>query len=145
MTMFCGLRLWVWKRVLFPIRVGTHGVPRPLLVGPVLGELASVRISRRTGVSWVGCCGAYRVHDAQTYRETIACVEKVASVSLSSLAGKSEEEKTQLIRRITGLSEKLHNAIDSETSLVISLTLLTAIRVQEQTMHRVAKSTASGR
>jgi phenylpyruvate tautomerase PptA (4-oxalocrotonate tautomerase family) len=88
---------------------------------------------------------AYRVHDTQTYRETIACVEKVASVSLGSLAGKSEEEKTQLIRRITDLSEKLHNAIDSETPLVIALTLLTAIRVHEQTMYRVASSTASGR
>jgi hypothetical protein len=51
---------------------------------------------------------AYRVHDTQTYRETIACVEKVASVSLGSLAGKSEEEKTQLIRRITDLSGKLN-------------------------------------
>jgi hypothetical protein len=88
---------------------------------------------------------AYRVYDTRTYRETIACVERVASVSLGSLVGKSEEEKTQLIRRITVLSEKLHNAIDSETPLVIALTLLTAIRVHEQTMHRAAKSTASGR
>jgi hypothetical protein len=88
---------------------------------------------------------AYRVHNTQTYRETISCVEKVANFSLGSLAGKSEEEKTQLIRRITDLSEKLHDAIDSETPLVIALTLLTAIRVHEQTMHRAAKSTASGR
>jgi hypothetical protein len=88
---------------------------------------------------------AYRVHDTQTYRETIACVEKVANISLGSFAGKSEEEKKQLIRRITELSEKLHDVIDSETPLVIALTLLTAIRVHEQTIHRVAKSTASGR
>jgi hypothetical protein len=88
---------------------------------------------------------AYRVHNTQTYRETISCVEKVANFSLGSLAGKSEEEKTQLIRRITDLSEKLHDAIDFETPLVIALTLLTAIRVHEQTMHRAAKSTTPGR
>jgi hypothetical protein len=83
---------------------------------------------------------AYRAYDSSTYKETMQSVEKIAGASLRLLADKSREEQTQLLGRVTELSEKLHDAIDHETPLVISLTLLMAIRVHEQALLNQADS-----
>jgi hypothetical protein len=71
---------------------------------------------------------AYRVYDSNAYRETVSSVEKVASVSLSSLYSKSEEEKAEILGRVTKLGEKLSDAVSQEMPLVIALALLIAIR-----------------
>jgi hypothetical protein len=88
---------------------------------------------------------AYRVYDSQPYRETMRSVEKVASSSLKILADKSAKEKAQILERVTELSEKLQNAIADEIPLVVSLTLLSAIRVHEQTIQHRADSLAAER
>jgi hypothetical protein len=71
---------------------------------------------------------AYRVYDSNAYREAVSSVEKVASASLSSLSSKSEEEKAEILERVTKLGEKLNDAVSLETPLVTALTLLIAIR-----------------
>jgi hypothetical protein len=61
---------------------------------------------------------AYRVYDSNAYREAVSSVEKVASASLSSLFTKSEEEKAEILERVTKLGEKLNDAVSPETPLV---------------------------
>lgn len=81
---------------------------------------------------------AYRVYDSSTYKETMRSVEKVAGASFRLFADKSADEQTQILVRVTELSEKLHDAIDDEIPLVIALTLLNAIRAHEQTVQHHA-------
>lgn len=83
---------------------------------------------------------AYRVYNSSTYKETMRSVEKIAGASFRLLADKSREEQTQIFVRMTELSEKLRDAIDHEAPLVVSLTLLTAIRVHEQALQKQTDS-----
>jgi hypothetical protein len=79
---------------------------------------------------------AYRVLDSETYKDTIRSAETLASASLRLLADKSAEEQTKITERVNNLSEKLYDAIDHEIPLVVSLTLLTAIRVHHQIVEK---------
>jgi hypothetical protein len=88
---------------------------------------------------------ADRVYDSQPYRETMRSVEKVASSALKILNDKSAEEKAKILERVTELSEKLQDAIDHEIPLVVSLTLLSAIRVHEQAIQHYGDTLAADR
>jgi hypothetical protein len=70
-------------------------------------------------------------------------VKKIASSSLQILADKSAEERAKILERVTELSEKLQTAIADEIPLVVSLTLLTAIRVHEQSIQHRADTPAA--
>jgi hypothetical protein len=77
---------------------------------------------------------AYRVYSSETYRETMASLEKTAGASYRLLASKSDGERAKLLERTSELSKKLHDAIDHEAPLVVALTLLVALRTLEQTL-----------
>ena len=86
---------------------------------------------------------AYRMYDSQAYRETMRGIEKIVGSALKILADKSAEEKAQILERVNELNEKLQNAIADEIPLVVSLSLLSAIRVHERTIQHFADAIAT--
>lgn len=81
---------------------------------------------------------AYRVHQSETYRETMHSVEKLADASFRLFAEKPKEEQVRILTRIVGLSERVNEALGKEAPLVVALTLLTAIRVHEQLVNGIS-------
>jgi hypothetical protein len=79
---------------------------------------------------------AYRVLDSETYKETMRSAEGIARASYGMLADKSTAEQAQILERVTSLSEKVNDAVDQETPLVVALTLLTAIRFHHQAIQQ---------
>ena len=74
----------------------------------------------------------HQVHHSETHRETMNSVEKLADASLRLLAEKSKHEQIEILDRMDELSKKINKALEREQSLVVTLALLTAIRVHEQ-------------
>ena len=77
-----------------------------------------------------------RVHQSETYRETIHSVEKLAAASFRLFAEKSKHEQAEILARTDELSKGINEAIEKESPLVVALALLTAIRVHEQLVDR---------
>ena len=75
---------------------------------------------------------AHRVHHSETYREIMHSVEKLADASFRLFAEKSKDEQTEILARMDELAKKINEAVENEPSLVVALTLLTALRVHEQ-------------
>jgi hypothetical protein len=65
--------------------------------------------------------------------------ERLAAASYGLIASKSPQEQADLLARVTELSEKISAAVENEVPLVVALTLLTALRVHDQTMQHQAK------
>lgn len=74
----------------------------------------------------------HRVHQSETYRETMHSVEKLADASFRLFAEKSKDEQAEILARMDELSKKINETINKESPLVVALALLTAIRVHEQ-------------
>jgi len=88
----------------------------------------------------------YRVHNSETYKDTMRSVDKLASTSLMLLNRKSAEEQREILARAESLTEKINDAVAEEIPLVIVLSLLTALRVHEHNVqqHVEGLGTAQG-
>lgn len=74
----------------------------------------------------------HRVHQSETYGETVHSVEKLADLSFRLFAGKPKHEQAEILARMDEPSKKTNENIDKESPLVLALALLTAIRVHQQ-------------
>lgn len=78
----------------------------------------------------------HRVHQSETYGETVHSVEKLADASFRLFAEKPKHEQAEILARMDELSKKINEIIDKESPLVVALALLTAIPVHEQLVKR---------
>lgn len=74
----------------------------------------------------------HRVHQSETYGETVHSVEKLADASFRLFAEKPRHEQAEILARMDELSNKINEIIDKESPPVVAPALLTAIRVHEQ-------------
>ena len=80
----------------------------------------------------------YQDAGSQTYRDTVSSAEYLARTSFGLLAEEPAGEQTKILKRVTKLLGKLHDAIDHEVPLVVTLTMLTALQALNKTMRKTA-------
>jgi hypothetical protein len=79
-----------------------------------------------------------RIIESETYKQTMQCTDRIATAAYALLAEKPQDEQPIILRRVTELSSKLHDVVAEETPLIVSLALLTAIRMHEQAVQQRA-------
>ncbi len=88
---------------------------------------------------------AYQDTGSQTYKDTVSSVEYLARTSSRMLAEEPAGEQTKILERVTRLLGKLHDALDHEVPLVVTLTILTALQGLNKTLQRVADDISHAR
>jgi hypothetical protein len=73
---------------------------------------------------------------AGTYKDTVSSAEYLARTSFGMLAEKPADEQRKILERVTELLGRLHEAIDREVPLVVTLTMLTAIQGLDKTTRK---------
>jgi hypothetical protein len=81
----------------------------------------------------------FRVYSSEAYEDTMRAVENLAGSSLALLDNKPQEERRAILSKAESLTEKVFDAVETETPLVVALALMTALRAHERLIQEQAK------
>jgi hypothetical protein len=81
----------------------------------------------------------FRAYSSDAYKDTVRAVENLAGSSMALLDNKTEEERRALLSKAESLTEKVFDAVETETPLVVALALMTALRAHEHFIQQQAK------
>jgi hypothetical protein len=81
----------------------------------------------------------FRAYSSEAYEDTVRAVENLAGFSLALLDTKPDEERRAILSKAEILTEKVFDAVETETPLVVALALMTALRAHEHLIQQQAK------
>lgn len=88
---------------------------------------------------WKMFSAFFHAYSNEAYEDTMRAVENLAGSSLALLDNKPEEERRTILSKAEILTEKVFDAVETETPLVVALALMTALRAHEHLIQQQAK------
>jgi|ERR1039458_6609414 hypothetical protein len=81
----------------------------------------------------------FRAYSSEAYEDTMRAVENLAGSSLALLNNKPQEERRAILSKAESLTEKVFDAVETETPLVVALALMAALCAHERLIQEQAK------